>query len=155
MKGRMEKMAQRRSESIELKIYRGALLLLLLVFSACGGGGSTSMAPQVEKTNPENEAGNVPVTASIQATFSYAIDPVTVTKETFIVTGADGPLLGTVQYQDQTAIFTPSSLTPLGEGRKYNVVLTTGIRDLDVIPLPTNFIWSFETSGHPTNESVD
>lgn len=155
MKGNLEKMAQRRSESIERKFYRGALLLLLLVFAACGGGGSTSLAPQVVKTDPENAAGNVPVTASIRATFSYAIDPVTVTKETFIVSGVDGPLLGTVQYEDQTAIFTPAPETPLGEGKKYNVVLTTGIRDLDGISLPTNFNWSFETSGLPSVESVD
>jgi hypothetical protein len=151
MKGITDKMLNPRSKSIEMPFFRGALLLLLLVSAACGGGGNTALSPQVVKTDPGNEAGNVPVNASIRATFSSAVDPVTVNKETFIVSGIDG----TVQYQDQTAIFTPSTATPLAEGKKYYVVLTTGIKDLDGISLPSNFSWSFETSGLPSVESVD
>src|SRR5581483_8964144 len=155
MKGMADGMAQRRLKSIEIQFCRGALLLLLFILSACGGGGNTALAPQVVKTDPPNEAGNVPVTASVQATFSYAVDPATVNKETFIVSGENGPLQGTVRYQDQTAIFTPSSETPFAEGKRYNGLLTIGIKDLDGIPLPTNFSWWFETSGLPSIDSVD
>lgn len=148
-------MTPRRSKSIETSFSRGALLFLLLISAACGGGGSTALAPQVVKTDPGNEEGNVPVTASIRATFSYAVDPATVNKETFIVNGGEGTVQGTVRYLDQTAVFTPSPETPLGEGKRYYVVLTTGIKDLDGIPLPSTFNWSFETAGLPSVESVD
>jgi hypothetical protein len=110
--------------------------------AACGGGGNTTLGPQVVKTDPGNEAGNVPVETSIRATFSSEVDPVTVNSETFIISG---DVRGTVQYQDRTAIFTPSLETPLKKGTKYYIVLTTGIKDLDGIPLPSNFNWSFET----------
>lgn len=131
--------------------YWGGAWLLLLLLAACGGGGGPSFGPEVVKTDPGNEAGNVPVNAPIRATFSYDIDPVTVNKETFIVSGVDGA----VSYQDQTAVFTPSPETPLEEGKKYYAILTTGIKDLDGISLPSNFTWSFETSGLPSIETVD
>lgn len=123
--------------------YRAGLLLLLFLAGCGGGGGSTEFAPQVVKTDPGNEAGNVPVNAPIRATFSYDIDPVTVNKETFIVSNVQG----TVSYQDKTAIFTPPG-AGLEKGKQYNAILTTGVKDLDGIPLPSNFIWSFQTEGN-------
>lgn len=144
----MGKIAQIQQTSIGRPVYRmghwvsRAGLLFLLFLAGCGGGGSTPFAPQVVKTDPGNEAGNVPVDAPIRATFSYDMDPVTVNKETFIVSGVPG----TVSYQDRTAIFTPSG-AGLERGKQYNAILTTGVKDLDGISLPSNFIWSFITEG--------
>lgn len=86
---------------------------------------------------------NVPVGAQIQATFSYPMDPVTVNKDTFIV----GGVTGSVAYQDKTATFTPAA--PFEKGKRYDAILTTGIKDLDGIPLPSNVTWFFETEGDP------
>lgn len=84
---------------------------------------------------------DVPVTAPIQATFSDPVDPVTVNRDTFFIVGVSGA----ITYQDQTATFTPD--IPFEKGQKYDVVLTTGIKDLDGIPLPSNVTWSFVTEG--------
>ncbi|HZR45439.1 MAG TPA: Ig-like domain-containing protein, partial [Candidatus Manganitrophaceae bacterium] len=90
---------------------------------------------------------NVPVNTQVQATFSYSVDPVTVTKNTFIVNGPQGTVAGSVTYQDPTATFTPAA--PFAKGNRYDVILTTGIKDLDGIPLPSNVTWSFVTEGDP------
>lgn len=91
------------------------------------------------ETNPAPEATGVPLSTPIQATFSNGIDPVTINKDTFILTGVSGE----VTYQNGKAVFTPS--IPFADGTTYHAVLTTGIRDLDGIPLSSNFIWSFTT----------
>lgn len=91
------------------------------------------------ETNPAPEATGVPLSTPIQATFSNGIDPVTINKDTFILTGVSGE----VTYQNGKAVFTPS--IPFADGTTYHAVLTTGIKDLDGVPLPSNFIWSFTT----------
>lgn len=95
------------------------------------------------ETAPSNEATNVPVDSEVSAKFSSSIDPVTVNDKTFIVVD----MTGTVTYNDKKATFAPS--TPFEKGRRYNAILTTGIKDLDGIPLKSNFTWAFETEGGP------
>lgn len=130
-----------------VKTRRGPALIFLLLLTACGAGGGGDVVPSVTKTDPAPQSKNVPTTAPIRATFSYPVDPVSVNRDTFIVNG--GTLIpGTVTYDNDTAIFTPSS--PWAESTTYSVVLTTGVRDLDGIPLPSNFNWSFETAGPDT-----
>jgi len=114
-------------------------LCLFFVLAACGSGANSTGGPSVASTDPASNATNVPLSTPIHATFSSQIDPVTINKDTFILTG----ITGEVTYQDQKATFTPSS--PLAEGVTYHAVLTTGIKDLDGIPLPSNYIWSFTT----------
>lgn len=124
--------------------FQPLLLFVLLLLAACGsGGGGEIGAPTVSETTPPNQATNVGVDSHITAKFSSSIDPVTVNDKTFIVID----MTGTVDYRDKTAIFTPSS--PFERGRRYNAILTTGIKDLDGIPLPSNFTWAFETEGGP------
>ncbi|TAK01691.1 MAG: hypothetical protein EPO39_14075 [Candidatus Manganitrophaceae bacterium] len=116
------------------------LLFLFLGLTACGGTVTENLSgPRVVETDPVPEATGVPLSAPIQATFSSRIDPVTINKDTFILTGVSGE----VTYQNQKAIFTPS--IPFANETTYHAVLTTGIKDLDGIPLSTNYIWSFST----------
>lgn len=119
-------------------------LTFLLLLSACGGGGGGTLAPAVMKTDPAPQSKNVPTTAPIRATFSYPVDPASVNENTFVVNGGTS-VSGTVTYENDTAIFTPS--TPWAESTTYSAVLTTGIKDLDGIPLSATFSWSFETAG--------
>lgn len=114
-------------------------VFLLLLLSACGSGGGGTSSIGVERTDPAAGATNVSPTGPIRATFSTPIDPATVNADTFLVTGVSGE----VSYQGQTATFTPAA--PLAVGQMYHAVLTTGIKDLDGIPLPSNFVWSFST----------
>lgn len=123
-------------------------LITLLFLTACGGGGGGGdLAPRVLKTDPAAQAKNVPTTASVRATFSYPVDPVSINENTFIISGGSS-ISGTVTYESDTAVFTPAA--PWAESTTYNAVLTTGVKDLDGIPLPSNFTWSFETAGPDT-----
>lgn len=125
-------------------------LFLFLSFAACGGEATDETGvPRVVETTPPSEATGVPLSGPIQATFSSRIDPVTVNSDTFILTGVSGE----VTYRDQKAIFTPS--IPLAGGTTYHAVLTTGIRDLDGVPLPSNHIWSFTTGPGSGEEGGD
>lgn len=124
--------------------FKPLLWFVLALLVACGsGGGGEIGAPSVSETNPSDQATNVGVDSNITAKFSSSVDPVTVNDKTFIVVD----MTGTVSYSDRTAIFTPSA--PFEKGRRYNVILTTGIKDLDGVPLPSNFTWAFETEGGP------
>jgi hypothetical protein len=94
----------------------------------------------------------VPVDSDIRAKFSSKIDPVTVNEKNFFILDASGPMAGEVTYQEKMAIFKPSR--PLERGRQYNAVLTTGIKDLDGVPLPSNFTWSFVTEGEGGEDTL-
>lgn len=115
-------------------------LFLFLALTACGGDGTENFSgPRVMETHPAPGATGVPFSGPIEATLSKGIDPATINTDTFILTGVSGE----VTYQNGKAVLTPS--IPLADGTTYHAVLTTGIRDLDGVPLPENFIWSFTT----------
>src|SRR3569832_1221332 len=133
--------------SMIANIRRCPLFIFLLLLTACGGGGGGEAVPSVTKTDPAPQSKNVPTTAPVRATFSYPVDPVSVNGNTFIVNGGTS-ITGTVTYENDPAIFTPSA--PWAESAAYTAVLTTGVKDLDGIPLPSNFNWSFETAGPDT-----
>lgn len=140
--------------SVRRSLFKGSRyglpLFLFFALAACGGEGTEDLnGPRVVETNPAPEATGVPLSGPIQATFSSRVDPVTVNEDTFILTG----ISGAVAYQDQKAIFTPSA--PLSDGTTYHSVLTTGIRDLDGVPLPSNYIWSFTTGTGTGEEGPD
>ncbi|MBI3802179.1 MAG: Ig-like domain-containing protein [Nitrospirae bacterium] len=119
---------------------RALLLLYFLLFSLSGCGSAGTGDPSMNiATDPPSGAVNVSPAAEIHATFSSPIDPATVNKDTFVVTGVSGE----VSYRGQTATFTPAA--PFEIGKTYQAVLTTGIKDLDGAPLPSIVIWSFTT----------
>ncbi|HLG21987.1 MAG TPA: Ig-like domain-containing protein, partial [Candidatus Manganitrophaceae bacterium] len=104
-------------------IFRLRIFLYSVFLAACSGSGPSDFAPSVIQTDPQNKAADAPVEGPITATFSYPVDPVTVNADTFILSGVQG----IVEYEGQTAAFTPS--VPLAKGTNYNAVLTTGIKD--------------------------
>ncbi|MBI3802361.1 MAG: Ig-like domain-containing protein [Nitrospirae bacterium] len=129
------------------------LLLAALFLSACGsGGGGQPAGPGVAAVNPADQATNVPVDSSVQAKFSTKVDPVTVNEKNFFILDTTGQMAGAVTYEDDTAVFKPSQ--PLGKGKQYSAVLTTGIKDLDGVALSSNFTWSFSTEGTPGNDTT-
>lgn len=140
MQNRFTLLSMWRSMLIKKRSPLPLFLFLFLALSACGGDETEDLnGPQVMETNPAPEATGVPLSGQIEATLSKGIDPATINTDTFILTGVSGE----VTYQNGKAVFTPS--IPLADGTTYHAVLTTGIRDLDGVPLPENFIWSFTT----------
>jgi methionine-rich copper-binding protein CopC len=115
-------------------------------------------APTVVSTVPADLASGVPANSTISATFSEAMDPLTLNTATFIVRPtAGGPNVGgTVTYTagTNTATFTPSS--PLAGGTAYTATITTGAKDVAGNGLAANKTWTFGTldATPPTVTSV-
>jgi hypothetical protein len=111
-----------------------------------------TVAPRVSSTNPVDLAVNVPVNKLIGATFSEAMDPLTLTTATFTVKNGVTPISGTVAYDalNNIAIFTP--LTPLVPGATYTAQISTGAADLAGNALGAGIIanpWSFTVVAAP------
>jgi hypothetical protein len=101
-------------------------------------------APAVVGTTPTAGATNVARNTAITVTFSEPVAPATVTATTFQVAPAQGAAItGTLLVNGATVTFTPAA--PLLFDTTYNVVLTTGITDVDGAPLAAAHTWSFRT----------
>jgi hypothetical protein len=96
----------------------------------------------VTLVNPANLATNVPINKTIAATFSEAMDPLTITTANVTVAG----VTGTVTYNaaSRIATFTPAS--NLAAGTTYTATITTGVKDLAGNALASAFTWTFTTA---------
>ena len=101
--------------------------------------------PTVISTDPPAGATGVNIYKPVYATFSEAINPATLTTSTFILSGPDGGVAGSVVYNagSYTASYIPSSA--LSPGSIYTATLTTGVQDLTGNGLVTDYIWTFTT----------
>ena len=109
---------------------------------------TTGAAPDVIKPivtilNPADLATGVPVNKTIAATFSEAMNPLTISTATFTLQHGATAVSGTVLYSGVTALFTPAS--NLAANTKYTATITTGARDLAGNVLTRNYLWSFTT----------
>src|SRR5437667_2872208 len=94
-----------------------------------------------------NAGTGVSISGNVAVTFSEAMDPLTITTETFTLKQGTTAVAGTVSYAGVTATFTPAStLAPL---TTFTAVVTTGARDLAGNALVTDFGWSFTTGATP------
>ncbi|MFH1628039.1 MAG: ice-binding family protein [Pseudomonadota bacterium] len=125
------------------------LILILSVFSitGCGGGGDwlpgDTTAPTVSSTIPADIATDVAINRNITATFSEAMDPLTITTATFTLTQGATPVPGAVTYVGTTATFNPTS--NLAVSTVYTATITTGAKDLADNALAADKVWSFTT----------
>lgn len=87
--------------------------------------------PVIVSTVPINGATGVALNQAVSATFSKAMNPLTITTATFTLTPSSGPALtGTVSYDSVNfiATFTPSA--SLTTGGSYTANITSGATDL-------------------------
>jgi methionine-rich copper-binding protein CopC len=108
-------------------------------------------APTIILTNPINGATGVAINSTINATFSEAMDPATITIGTFTLTGPPGstPVSGTVTYDaiNHIATFTPAGNLALNA--TYTAKVSTGAKDLTgnaLVSGPVPNPWSFTTA---------
>jgi len=131
-----------------LKLWSPLLLLIAFVAGCTGSAqeitnGADTTRPTVSVTSPTNTsvAINVALNSSVHATFSEAMDPLTINTANFSVAGVTG--LVTYNAISKIATFTPSS--NLAASTTYTATITTGTTDLAGNQLAVNKVWSFTT----------
>jgi hypothetical protein len=136
----------------------GNALVTDYVWTFTTGAAPDTTPPTVTFTDPAQAAINVPLNKKIAATFSEAMDPLTITTVTFTLEQADAPLSkavsftpgqkatpvsGTVAYTGVTAVFSPTA--SLASNTLYTATITTGVADLSGNALAGNYAWTFTT----------
>ena len=113
-------------------------------------------APIVSGTLNANGATNVAINAKVGATFSEAMDPLTITTKTFLLAQGTTAVPATVAYSGVTALLIP--LNNLAPATVYAATLkggNGGVKDLAGNPMTGDYAWSWTTgttpdSGAPT-----
>ena len=114
---------------------------------------NTGVSPTVLSTDPANNAVGVILNKVVAATFSVAMDPLTLTATTFTLKQGATVIAGAVTYTGTTASFTPAvALLP---GTIYTGTITTGAKNVAGMPLISNYVWTFTTGVSPTVLSTD
>ena len=101
------------------------------------------VTPTVISTSPVPYAYAVALNSAITATFSTAMDPLTVTGTSFTLIGGATPVSGSVTYSGSTATFTPSA--SLTTNTVYRATITTDVKDLGGTAVSANYSWTFQT----------
>ncbi len=107
------------------------------------GAAPDTTAPTVTLTDPVDAAIDVILSKKVQATFSEAMDPLTITTATFTLMDGATAVLGTVTYVGLVATFTPTS--DLAAGTTYTATITTVAEDLAGNVLASDYVWTFTT----------
>jgi len=111
------------------------------------GATADLVPPTVTFTVPADTAVGVATNMKVAATFSEAMDPLSITASTFTLKQGTTPVLGTVAYAGVTAVFKPSS--NLEPGTLYTATITTAASDLTGNALAATYVWSFTTGAGP------
>ncbi len=127
----------------------GTALASNKVWTFTTGAAVGVVPPEIVSTVPANAATGVPLNQAVSATFTEAMNPLTITTATFQLTGPGGTaILGTVSYDaiNFIATFTPTAL--LTASSSYTATITNGATDLAGNPLGNTGApnpWTFTT----------
>lgn len=124
------------------------LAALALVSSACGGGGggndgNNSGAPTVLSTDPADASTGRPRNVSVSATFSEAMDPLTLDATSFVLMEGTTTIPGTVSYAGTTATLVPTAV--LLPDTLYTATIGDTATDTEGTPLAADATWTFRT----------
>jgi hypothetical protein len=132
-----------------VKNLAGTALAANYVWTFTTGTAVATVAPEIVSTVPISAATAVALNQTVSATFTKAMNPLTITTATFLLTGPGGSAIaGTVSYDavNFIATFTPSAL--LTASTSYNAAITNGATDMNGNPLGTTGApnpWTFTT----------
>jgi hypothetical protein len=127
---------------------------LPLSWSFTAGSTAITAGPYIILTSPLDTATSVPVNQAVSATFSKAMNPLTITSSTFTLTGPTGIQItgGTYNYNPTTLVATYAPPANLLADTTYTVDIATGVTDSStpgnalvsgLVPNP----WFFTTAG--------
>ncbi len=129
------------------------ILPLVMVLSSCGDDGNSSSdagdttPPTVVSVLPEDSATQVAITTTVSVTLSEAVDPTTVSTDSFTLSDSSGAV--SLSNENQTITFTPSA--ELSGGTEYTATLAASVTDLASNPLGSDEVWSFTTTPSATH----
>jgi len=119
------------------------------VWTFTTGATAATTAPEIVSTAPINAATDVALNQTVNATFTEAMNPLSITTATFLVTGPGGTTIaGTISYDPVNFIATLTPTDPLTAGSNYSATVTNGATDLTGNPLGTTGApnpWAFST----------
>ena len=134
----------------------GNALVTNYVWTFTTGAAPDTTPPTVVSTIPVSAATGVPINQAVSATFSKAMDPLTLTTATFQLTGPGGSLIaGTVAYDPTNFIATLTPSASLTDNTTYTATVTTGETDLAGNALASNYVWTFTTAALVIPPPVD
>jgi len=126
----------------------GDALATNYVWTFTTGAAVAVTPPELVSTVPANAAIGVPLNQAVSATFTEAMNPLTITTETFQLTQGGNPIAGTVSYDAINFIATFTPTAPLTASTTYTATVTDGATDLAGNPLGTTGAqnpWTFTT----------
>jgi hypothetical protein len=119
------------------------------VWTFTTGAAKAIVSPEIVSTVPVNAATAVPLNQAVSATFTEAMNPLTITTDTFTLAGPGGvAVVGTVSYDAINFIATFTPTLPLTASTTYIATITSGATDLAGNPLGNTGApnpWSFTT----------
>ena len=102
-------------------------------------------APTVVTFNPDDLAAGVATSATVNATFDEAMDPLSINTASFTVAG----VTGSVAYNAAQRIATFTPAMPLAKGTLYTVIVSTAVADLAGNIMKQAKVWRFTTAVDP------
>ncbi len=128
---------------------QGTALAANYVWTFTTGAAAATNPPELVSTVPANAAMGVPLNQAVSATFSEAMNPLTITTATFQLAGPGGvTVAGTVSYNAIAFIATFTPTLPLTASSTYTAMVTNGATDLTGNALGNTGApnpWSFTT----------
>ena len=112
------------------------------------GAALDTIPPQLVSTVPLNAASGVALNIAVSATFSEAMDPLTLTNATFQLTQGGVQIPATITYDPISFIATLTPTNPLTASTSYIATVTNGATDLAGNPLGNTGApnpWTFAT----------
>ena len=115
---------------------------------------TTSLTPPpiVTAFSPASGASGISTTTAITATFNKAIDPTTLTPNTFqLLNSSNAAVSGSISYNSSTFTVSLQPTAPLAVSSSYTVVLRGGtldprVKDTSGTALAANVTWAFTTA---------
>jgi hypothetical protein len=127
----------------------GTALANNYVWTFTSGTTVDSIPPELVSTVPANLATGVPLNQAVSATFSEAMNPLTITTGTFLLTGPNTTaVVGTVSYDAINFIATFTPTLALAPSTTYTASVSSGATDLAGNSLGTTGApnpWTFTT----------
>jgi hypothetical protein len=105
--------------------------------------------PEIVSTLPVNDASNIPLTQAVSATFTKAMNPLTLTNATVQLTQGGNAVAATLSYDAATFTVTLTPTETLLTSTTYSATVTSGATDLAGDPLGTTGApnpWTFSTA---------